>query len=112
MAITTQDFVARMDLTALTDVSGSEMDQLVNAALPASNKGLTITTTDTADDTPDVPNPDVEFEGIIPTHWYRYIWIRKPFSGSTQRTKLYVWRESDDPIGALLKWELVVDVDS
>jgi hypothetical protein len=112
MAQTTQDFVKRIDLTALTDVTGSEMNQLIDAATVATDKGLRIIRTDTALNVPDVPNPDVELEGITPTHWKRYKWVRLPFAGSGGAVKEYNWNEEVANDAIYLKWIITVDIES
>jgi hypothetical protein len=112
MSQTTQDFVKRLDITGLTEVTGSEINQLLETALPATNKGMHIVTTDTALDTPDVPDPDTEFEGVTPTHWYRYGWVRKPFVASGQ-IKLYFWNEAlEEEDATYLKWQEFVGGES
>jgi hypothetical protein len=104
MATTTQDFVKRIDLTGEIEVNGSQMNQLIDAATVAEDKGLRIVTTDTALDTPDVPNPDAELEGITPTYWYRYEWVRKPYD-NTGRVRIYNWNEQSESDATYLKWE-------
>jgi hypothetical protein len=106
MAQTTQDFVKGIDITGLDEVTGSQINQSVDLARPASNKGLTIATTDTEANIPDVPNPDVEYEGVTPTHWKRYIWVRKPFN-DTYKGKLYYWNDAKVSDATYLKWEEV-----
>src|SRR5688572_26561003 len=109
MSLTTQDFEKRLDLTALTQVSGTEINQVLETALPADNKGLIIQTTDTALNIPEVPNPNVEFEGVTPTHWTRYIWLRIPFD-ETGVIKIYAWNPHIDADVTLLNWQLQFDV--
>lgn len=110
MAVSTQDFIKGVDLTELQDVSGSQMNQLVDAGQPASNKGLVLETTDTALNTPDVPNPDVSYQGITPTQWYRYLWLRKPFSAAGS-IKIYFWNILATADATYLKWQLYADVE-
>lgn len=106
--MTSQDFDSRIDLTGLTQVTGSEMNQLVEAAKTAEDKGLTITTTDTQLDVPDVPNPDQVLEGVSVDHWERYLWIRRPF-GPGAKNKHYTWNPLAVEDATYLKWELVID---
>lgn len=110
--MTTQDFKARMDIDALLTVSGSEMDQLINAALPADDKGLRIITVDFAENTPVVPNPDVLLEGVVPTYWRRYKWVRQPFVGSALPVREYNWNENAVADPTFLKWQITVDITS
>ncbi len=102
--MTTQDFEKRIDLTGLVDVTGSEMNQLLDTAKPASDKGLNIVTTDTALDTPEVPDPNTLLQGITPTYWVNYTWVRKPFD-ATGRVKAYFWNEFLASDAIYLKWE-------
>jgi hypothetical protein len=106
---TSQDFKKRIDITALTEVTGSEINQLLETALPADDKGLRIITTDTAADVPDVPNPSVELEGITPTHWKRYKWVRQPFTSGA--IKEYNWNETLTSDATYLKWEQFADLE-
>lgn len=106
--MTSQDFVKRIDLTGLEDVTGSEMNQLIDTAKTAEDKGLILVTTDTAFDVPDVPEPDQELEGVSVEHWKRYIWLRKPFSIGSYN-KAYAWNDLAESHATLLKWELLID---
>jgi hypothetical protein len=102
---TSQDLIKGLDLTALTEVTGSEMNQLVDAGSVAADKGLRIVTTDSALNTPVVPNPDVELEGITPTQWKRYKWVRLPFLGSGGIVREYNWNPEKASIATYLRWE-------
>lgn len=104
--MTSQDLISRMDITALEEVTGSELNQLVNAAYPADDKGLIIETTDTALDTAEVPDPDEELESVTPTYWTRYIWKRNPHAtDDTNGVRLYVWNPNATEAATFLKWE-------
>lgn len=107
--MTSQDLVKSIDLTGLTTVTGSEMNQLIDAGRPASDKGFQLETTDTALNTPTVPNPDVLLEGIIPTQWKRYIWKRCPFN-NTGTVKSYQWNPQLASDATYLKWESITVV--
>lgn len=104
---TSQDLVKRIDLTGLTTITGSEMNQLLETALPAEDKGLNIVTTDSAVGVPIVPNPDTELEGVTPSHWTRYTWIRRPHAdaGATSLVEEYVWNPNLAEHATYLKWE-------
>ncbi len=56
--ITTQDLVKGIDITGLTSVSGSELNQLVDAGRLANDKGGIIETQDTNINVPLVPDPN------------------------------------------------------
>lgn len=108
MAITTQDLVKGIDITGEVNIGGSQLNQLVDAARAAVDKGLTITTTDTAANTPEVPDPNAEYSGVFPTWWINYLWIRRPFVTETsQRVLCYMWDENVTPDATLLQWTLV-----
>lgn len=102
--MTSQDFEKGIDVGALTTVSGSEFNQLVDVARTAIDKGLIITSTDSSPAVPVVPNPNAEYDdGITPTWWTRYIWLRKTFD-STQPPFLYVWFDEMESDPTYLKW--------
>lgn len=105
--MTTQDIEPRLDITGQTEVSGTSLNQLVSTATFADDKGIQIETTDTAADTPVVPNPAVELEGITPTFWTRYIWKRISFTAD-ERVKTYQWNpQITTPDPTYLKWEVI-----
>lgn len=106
--LTTQDLVKGIDITGQTNVTGSQLNQLVDAGRTAVDKGLTITTTDTAADTPEVPDPNGDYSGVNPTWWINYLWIRRPFVTETsQRVLCYMWDENVTPDVTLLQWTLI-----
>jgi microcystin-dependent protein len=102
--MTTQDLQKGIDITGQTDVTGSEMDQLVDAGRLGEDKGMTIVTTDTALDTPEVPDPNHAYVGITPTWWSRYRWKRNPFD-NTGVIKHYYWDDLAVSDATLLKWK-------
>lgn len=104
---TSQDFVKGIDITGLTEITGSQINQNIDTGRTASDKGLAIVTTDTAIDTPEVPNPSDTVEGVEVTFWERYIWIRKPHAdaGADALVKVYVWNPNIAEDATLLKWE-------
>lgn len=108
--MTTQDFVKRLDLTGLTVVGGTDMNQMVDTATVADDKGLRIITTDNSDGSPNVPDPDVELEGIIPLFWKRYKWVRKPYAGRSETVREYNWNDNLTSDATYLKWEQFADI--
>lgn len=102
MALTTQDIVKGLDLTGLTSVNASQLNQEVDVARVGADKGITVQTTDTALDTPEVPNPNGNYAGILPIWWKRYRWSRILFDGSV---KFYYWQESAVSVAIYLKWQ-------
>ena len=105
--MTAQDFKPRMDITGLTTVSATQIQQITATALPASDKGLVIVTTDVIYNQPVVPNPSVQLEGVLPDYWTRYIWIRKPLAGVGGRNVVYTWNNNRTSDNILLKWEAI-----
>ena len=103
---TTQDLVKGIDITAQTNVTGSQLNQLVDAGRTASDKGLVIETTDSAADTPVTPDPNGDYDGITPTWWTRYIWRRLPFDAEDE-VLLYKWDPSIEEDADLLFWSLI-----
>ena len=104
---TTQDLVKGIDVTALTSVSGSEINQSIDAGRLAEDKGMRIVTTDTAIGVPDVPDPNLaDGMGIIPTWWSRYKWVRLPYATDPDaKVKEYNWDETKANDATLLKWQ-------
>lgn len=109
-----QDLVVGLDFTGLASASGADLNNGVDLAKP-SNAGddtigaaLILTTTDTALDIPDVPNPATSADY---TKWKRYQWNRRPFAGATiKNVKCYQWNDDAAADATLLKWlETFVD---
>ena len=103
---TSQDLVKGIDITGLETVTGSEINQTVDAGRLAEDKGMRIITTDTAPDVPDVPDPDTELDGVLPIFWYRYKWVRMPYETVTDvQPKEYNWNANIESDATLLKWQ-------
>src|SRR6266550_1707938 len=102
--MTTQDLDKGIDLTGLTNVSASELMQLVDSGRLGSDKGMIIEKEDTALDTPLVPNPNNSYTGITPLWWKRYIWKRILFDSSV---KCYIWNENEAEDDTLFFWTLI-----
>jgi hypothetical protein len=104
--MTTQDFQKRLDITGLTEITGSQINQSVETAYPADDKGLIIETTDTAVDVPEVPDPNEELESVTPTYWTRYLWKRNPHADDDENgVRLYAWNPNAESHATFLKWE-------
>lgn len=103
MAITTQDVVKGLDFTGIPSVTASQLNQHVDVARLASNKGMIIETQDTALNVPEVPNPDGNYSSILPIWWKRYIWRRTPFDASGV-VRNYYWETNQAPDATYLKW--------
>lgn len=103
MSITTQDLVKGLDLTGETSITASELNQLVDVARTAADKGFIIETQDSASDTPVVPDPTHEYTGVTPSWWTRYIWKRRSYEDAT-RTKWYGWDEFAEADATYLNW--------
>lgn len=113
--MTSQDFTKRIDLTGLTTVTGSEMNQLIDAATVADDKGLRIITTDTALGIPNVPDPNQGIlEGVDVSHWKRYEWVRLPYPGSGGKVIVYNWNEelTFGDASPTLRWEILYDYNA
>ena len=109
-----QDFKPRMDITGLTIVSGTEIQQITSTAKPADDKGIVIVTTDLTDGVADVPDPAKVVEGITPDYWIRYVWIRKPHHSATtvKRNVVYTWNPLRASHVKLLRWEPIDELIS
>lgn len=110
-----QDLVVGLDFTGIASPEGADFNNGVDLSKP-SNAGddtigtaLILTTTDTALDTPDVPNPATSADY---TKWKRYQWNRRPFAGATVKNiKCYQWNDDSLADATLLKW-LITFVDT
>lgn len=103
----TQDLAKGIDITSLPSVTGSEMNQLVDSGRTAEDKGIVLTTQDSASNTPVVPDPNTSYSGITPIWWVRYIWKRVSFNAN-EPVKTYHWnpqRSVPDP--TYLNWEWI-----
>lgn len=109
--MTSQDLKKGIDFTAAELFDASSWNQVVDAGRVADDKGLILESTDTALDTPDVPNPDVELEGVTPTWWTRYRWRRLGFPSSGVAPKNYHWNPEAEEDATFLKWQLEVDLE-
>lgn len=89
-----QDLVKGIDFTGETSLTQSELNQLVDSGTVASDKGLTVVTTDVAG-VPEVPNASVT------TKWQRYIWLRITATSII----LYVWNPAAATDATYLKWQ-------
>jgi hypothetical protein len=108
MSASTVDFKVLSDLTGVASINGSTISGQVGFAKPYDDKGLILETTDTALDTPVVPNPLSVVDETLSTdtsHWKRYIWKRNPHSSAGVTTpRLYVWDNNIASATTYLKW--------
>lgn len=103
--MSTIDFIKGVDFTALPTPTAADHNNLADLAEPYNDKGLVLVTTDTALNTPDVPDPSGT------ARWVRYIWMRKPHITATVTTPiLYAWNANATSDATYLKWENVADV--
>jgi microcystin-dependent protein len=111
--MTSQNLVKQIDITGLTTVTGSEINQLLETALLADDKSINLYTVDTALNTPDVPDPTQgELEGVDVEFWKRYMWIRIPHTsaGVDARVKKYTWNPNVASIDTYLRWRSLEDL--
>jgi len=100
MAASSQDFVVASDLTGVTSINGAQITNQVNNGTPYTDKGILVTTQDTAALTPDVP------DAATTTKWQRYLWRRTPHGSDTDSdVKIYVWNPQATSVATYLKWE-------
>lgn len=105
----TTDLVNGIDFTVEGNISGSLLDQSFNKLtgninLPATEGiSLCIFTTDSAVGIPNVPNP---LSGIATNKWENYIWFRRPYPITDDRTpsKIYTWGALAASIPTYLQW--------
>lgn len=67
----------------------------------ATTASAVINTTDTATNTPTVPDASVT------TKWQEYIWIRHLEATNTNKAKIYVWNPNATSVATYLKWQEV-----
>jgi hypothetical protein len=104
-----QDFSRPIvDFTGINPVTGADHNNLVDLSIPTADiddtvgKGLNLVTTDSALDTPSVPDASTT------TKWKRYQWIRRPFTGATdKRAKAYSWNDDATNDATYLKWQQI-----
>lgn len=100
-----QDLTKGVDFTSINPVTGADHNNLIELGVPTADgsaekgKGLVLITTDTALDTPSVPDASVT------TKWQRYCWIRRPYAGATDKRCIpYSWNGDAASDATLLKW--------
>jgi hypothetical protein len=101
-----QDFLVGVDFTGIPNPGGADLNNGVELATPlldagdeTQGKGLVLRTTDSALDTPVVP------DASITVKWKRYTWKRRPFAGAADKfTKSYDWNDDAVNVAIFLKW--------
>src|ERR1700743_3345393 len=107
-----QDLQPGVDYTGLPSASGADLNNGIALSKPLNEvgdetqgKGIILTTTDTALNIPDVPNPEASADF---NKWKRYQWNRRPFAGAViKNCKSYQWNDDAVADATLLKWNLV-----
>lgn len=89
----TQDFIAGLDPTGFSTITGAQLLQFLTGSTPFTDKGLSVVTTDIAT-VPQVPDADLH------TKWRKYIWIRQQVSSVVA----YVWDVNGVSDVTLLQW--------
>jgi microcystin-dependent protein len=110
--MTSQNFVKQIDLSGLTQITASQINQLLETGILADDKGMHLYTVDTALDTPNVPDPEQgELEGVDVVFWKRYSWIRVPHTSAPASAvvKEYFWNPQAVSHATYLKWESPAD---
>jgi len=88
-----QDLTPPFDPTAYPSITGEELYQLVAGAIPVSDTGFVIVTTDVGA-VPTVPN------AVTTTKWQRYVWLRR----SATSVSAYLWNPTVTSDATYLKW--------
>jgi hypothetical protein len=103
-----QDLVAGVDFTGIASPEAADFNNGVDLARPSNagsnNDGpaLILTTTDTAANVPDVPNPLISADYA---KWKRYQWNRRPFAGSAEKgITCYQWNDDAVNNATFIKW--------
>lgn len=100
MALSNFDFTKGLDFTGLgVTATAADHNNLVDLGTPYSDKGLVGETTDSALNTPVVPN------AAATVKWKKYFWKRIPHSTATDPTPLiYVWNDNNPNVATYLRW--------
>jgi len=95
-----QDIEKVLDLTGETSIAASQINQIVDTAVPATDKGFIVETTDSAADTPDPP------DAAVTTKWKRYLWrrIHDAADANGDTVTLYYWDDTVTPDADLDYW--------
>lgn len=109
-----QDLNTGVDYAGLPSANGADLNNGVDLATPVNagtdsdGPAFILSTTDTAANVPDVPNPLATADF---TKWKRYQWNRRPFAGSlVKNVKCYQWNDDAPTDATFLKWlETFVD---
>lgn len=88
-----QDLTPPFDPTAYPSITGEELYQLVAGAIPVSDTGFVIVTTDVSA-VPTVP------DAVTTTKWQRYVWLRR----SATSVSAYLWNPTVTSDATYLKW--------
>jgi hypothetical protein len=98
--ITEQDFIEGIDFTGINPATGADHNTLVNLAVPATDRGMILCSTDTELDVPDVP------VATTVLRYKNYLWKRTPHASDTdQSIIIYAWNDENDSDATLLKWQ-------
>lgn len=113
MALTTQDFTKGIDFTGINPATGADHNVLIESAFPKEDtdddgKGLILKTTDSALNTPVVPDASSN------SKWRRYLWIRVPHADAADtKPKIYAWNQSANLDPSYLRWiETNIDIEA
>lgn len=99
MPFTSLDFNPGLDFTAINPATGGDHNSLVELATPKDDRGILLYSIDTALNTPNVPNANID------TKFQRYMWVRIPFAGATNKTpQVYAWNNDAPADATFLKW--------
>lgn len=88
-----QDLLPPFDPTAYPEISGAQLLQLVSGAVPYTDTGFNVVTSDVAG-VPTVP------DAATTTKWQRYLWIRL----SAASVGAYLWSPTATSDATYLKW--------
>jgi len=90
------DLLLQLDPTTFTQISGAQLAQMVATALPNTDRGFILVSTDSAG-APNVPNANAT------TNWQRYLWLRV----SAAYVTCYVWNPGGATDATYLNWVTV-----
>lgn len=105
MSHSVYDLTKGIDITGLPTVSGGDLNNLIDAATPYTDKGLILWSVDTAAGVPDVP------DAAATTKWKRYIWVRIPHTSVVPPANtvpyFYAWNDTATSVATYLKWQRI-----
>lgn len=91
------DIISGLDPTALSSITGAQLETMVGGATPFTDKGIVMVTTDASLNSPNVPAAQTT------TKWQTYLWIR--IQPANTAVSLYAWNPNGGSDATFLQWQ-------